>query len=111
MVGTRGNGPYEFDSPWSVAALSDNSSSNVLVAGTNNRRIQFYTIGYNGEFLYKNTLITKAKPYFIATSKQHFAVSCERGSIITYLAKERTRIANISLNKIASIQSNNKLNL
>jgi hypothetical protein len=104
--GTRGNGPYEFDSPWSVAALLDNSTSNVFVADTNNRRIQVYIIGYNGQFIHKYTLNTKKKPYFIATSKQHFAISCEKGFINTFLAKERTQLAKINLNKISSISSN-----
>jgi len=102
----RGNGLYEFDSLWSVAALSDNSSSNVLVADTNNQRIQFFTIGYNGQFLHDYTLVTKEKPYHIATSKQHFAISCEKGFISTFLAKGRSEVANINLNKIAPTQSN-----
>jgi hypothetical protein len=104
--GRRGNGLYEFDSPWSVSTLLDNSSSNILVADTNNQRIQFFTIEYNGRFLHKYTLVTKEKPYFIATSKQHFAVSCEKSFIKTFLTKEKTQVANINLNKILSIQSN-----
>ncbi|CAF2394692.1 unnamed protein product [Rotaria sp. Silwood2] len=107
--GTRGNGLYEFDSPWSVAALIDNSSSNVLVADTNNRRIQFFTIEYNGQFLYQNSLVTKEKPYFIATSKKHFAVSCEKGFIITFLINKRTQVANINLKKISSIQNSSEI--
>jgi len=102
----RGNGLYEFDSPWSIAALSNNSSSNVLVADTNNQRMQFFTIGYNGQFLHDCTLITKEKPYHTATSKQYFAISCEKGFISTFLAKERSQVANIDLNKIASTESN-----
>jgi hypothetical protein len=105
----RGSGPYEFDSPWSVAVLPNNSSLNVLVADTNNQRIQFFTIGYNGQFLYEYTLVTKEKPYHIATSKQHFAISCEKGFINTFLTKERSQVANINLNKIISTQSNTTL--
>jgi len=108
--GTRGNGPYEFDSPWSVAELIRNSSSNVLVADTNNRRIQCFLIGYKGRFIHKYTFITKEKPYFIATNKQHFAVSCEKGFIKTFLADEGIQIGNINLNKVLSIRSNMKLN-
>jgi hypothetical protein len=99
------------DSPWSVATLFDKSSSNILVADTNNRRIQFFTIGNNEKFLYKYTLITKEKPYFIATSKQHFAVSCENGFISTFSTREKTPVANLNLNKISSRESNrNDLN-
>ena len=65
--GIRGNGSYEFDSPWSVASLFDNSSSDILVADTNNRRIQIFIIEYNGQFLYKKTLMTKEKPFFIVS--------------------------------------------
>ncbi|CAF0768378.1 unnamed protein product [Rotaria sp. Silwood1] len=105
----RGNGLYEFDSPWSVAALIDKSSSNILVADTNNRRIQFFTIEYNGQFLHQHSLIIKEKPYFIATSKRHFAVSCEKNLIITFLANERTKVANINLKKISLIQNSNEI--
>ena len=104
--GKRGNGLYEFDSPWSVAALLDNSSSHVLVADTNNQRIQIFAIGYNGQFLHKSTILTQEKPYFVATSKQHFAVSCEKGFVSTFLVEGNTPVANINLIKIASTQSN-----
>jgi hypothetical protein len=108
--GRRGNGINEFDSPWSVAtSVHNSSSSNVLVADTNNYRIQFFTIGYNGQFLYEYTLTTKEKPYFIATSKQHFAVSCEKGFISTFLNERKTPVANINLNKISSTKSNNQI--
>jgi hypothetical protein len=103
--GKRGNNFYEFDSPWSVATLIDSSISYVLVADTNNQRIQFFTIRYNGQFLYQSTLLIKEKPYFIATSKLHFAVSCEKSLIKTFLIKDKLPIANINLNKIASTQS------
>ena len=106
--GNRGKDHYEFDSPWSVATLFNQSSPNVLVADTNNQRIQCFTIGYNGEFLYKYTLVTNERPYFIATSKEHFAVSCEKGFINTFRAKDRTLIANINLNKISSTESKMK---
>jgi hypothetical protein len=108
--GKRGNDLYEFDSPWSVATFVDNSISNVLVADTNNQRIQCFTIGYNGQFSYKYTLTLKEKPYFIATSKQHFAVSCEKGIISTFLIKERNSIGNINLNKIVLTQSKRIMN-
>jgi hypothetical protein len=103
--GKRGNEHYEFDSPWSVATLIDNSISYILVADTNNQRIQFFTIEYDGEFLYQYTLLTKEKPYFIATNKLHFAVSCTKGLIKTFLIKGKIPIANINLNKIVSRQS------
>jgi hypothetical protein len=104
---TRGNGLYEFDSPWSVASLLDKSSSNVLVADTNNRRVQYFSIGYDGQFLHKHTFITKEKPYFVATSYQHFAVSCEKGLIISFLAKAKLPVAIIDLNKASLKQSKN----
>jgi hypothetical protein len=97
--GKRGNGSYEFDSPWAIASLLDKSSSNVLVADTNNRRVQYFSIGYNDQFLYKHTFMTKEKPYFIATSNQHFAVSCEKGLIMTFLTKNKREIGDIDLNK------------
>jgi hypothetical protein len=104
---TRGKGPYEFDSPWSVATLLDrsSSSSNVLVTDTNNRRLQYFSIGNNHRFLLKHTLITKEKPYFVTTNNQHFAVSCEKSLIISFLAKERIQMANIDLNRASFIQS------
>ncbi len=104
--GTRGKGPYEFDSPWSVASLIDrSSSSNVLVADTNNRRLQYFSIRHNDQFILKNTLITKEKPYFVTTNNRHFAVSCEKGLILSFLAKERIQMANIDLNRASFIQS------
>jgi hypothetical protein len=103
--GTRGNGLYEFDSPWNVASLLDDSSSNVLVADTNNRRVQYFSIGYHGQFTYKHTFKTKEKPYFVATSNQHFAVSCEKGVILCFLAKQKIQVADIDLNRISWIQS------
>ena len=107
--GVRGNGLYEFDSPWSIATLFNKSSSNILVADTNNRRIQFFTIEYNGQFLHKYSLTIKERPLFVATSKQYFAVSCENSFISTYLANNRIKIANINLSKILSIKGNSKL--
>jgi hypothetical protein len=108
--GTRGKGPYEFDSPWSVASLFDRSlsSSNVLVADTNNRRVQYFSIGHNDKFILKYSLITKEKPYFIATNNQHIAVSCENGLIVSFLAKQRLQVANIDLNR-ASFTSSKKI--
>jgi hypothetical protein len=106
--GTRGKGPYEFDSPWSVASFvnrSSSSSSNVLVADTNNRRVQYFSIGYNDRFILKHTLITKEKPYFIATNNRHIAVSCEKGLVVSFLAKQRIQVANIDLNRAAFVQS------
>ncbi|CAF2088724.1 unnamed protein product [Rotaria magnacalcarata] len=107
--GTRGDNLYQFDSPWSVATLNDNSSINVAVADTNNRRIQFFTIEHNGQFLYKYGLVTKEKPYFIATSKRYFAVSCENGIIITFSANERTELSKINFKKISSTQNSCEL--
>jgi hypothetical protein len=60
----------------------------VLVADTNNRRLQYFSIRNNDRFLFKNTLITKEKPYFVSTNNRHFAVSCEKGLIISFLAKK-----------------------
>ncbi|CAF1417141.1 unnamed protein product [Rotaria sp. Silwood1] len=104
--GKRGNNIYEFDSPWSIASFFDkSSSSNILVADTNNRRVQHFLIEYNGKFLYKQTFITKEKPFFVGTSNQHFAISCEKGFIITFLIKRKIEIAKIDLNKTSIIQS------
>jgi hypothetical protein len=103
---TRGKGPYEFDSPWSVAALLDrSSSSNVLVTDTNNRRLRYFSIGNNHRFLLKSTLITKEKPYCVTTNNQHFAVSCEKSLILSFLAKARIQVASIDLNRASFIQS------
>lgn len=105
--GKKGNDLYEFDSPWSVASLFDDSSSSpyVLVADTNNRRVQCFEIEFNGQFSYKYTFPTTEKPYFVGTSKQHFAVSCEKGLVRTFLTKEKRQIAIIDMNKISMIQS------
>jgi len=103
---TRGKGPYEFDSPWSVAALLDrSSSSNVLVTDTDNPRLQYFCIGNNHRYLLKHNLITKEKPYFVTTNNQHFAVSCEKSLILSFLAKERIQVVNIDLNRASFIQS------
>ncbi|CAF1079115.1 unnamed protein product [Rotaria sordida] len=103
--GKRGHDLYEFDSPWSVASFYDKSSSNVLVADTNNRRVQYFTIEYNGKFLYKQSFLTKEKPFFVGTSKQHFAISCEKGLIITFLIKRKIQVAKIDLNRTSIIQN------
>ena len=105
--GKRGNGNYEFDSPWSVASFTDQQASinQILVADTNNQRIQIFSIGYNDRFLFKNSLTTKEKPYFLATSNVYFSVSCEKGLIISYLAKERIQVSIIDLNKTSFIKS------
>jgi len=103
--GKRGNGPYEFDSPWSVASLFDKSSTDIMVADANNRRVQYFSIGYNDRLIHKHTFITKEKPYFVAASNQHFAVSCEKGLIISFLAKQKIQVANIDLNKASFIRS------
>lgn len=103
--GKRGNQFDQFDSPWSVATLFDNSKSIVLVADSNNRRIQFLTIDYHRQFRYEHTLTLEDKPYFIATSKQHFAVSCEKGLIHTFRSKGRILVATIDLNQIFSTTS------
>ena len=106
--GKRGNGSYEFDSPWSVASFIDrssSSSSNVLVADTNNRRVQYFSIGHDDRLILRHTLLTKAKPYFIATNNQHIAISCENGLILSFLAKQRIHLANIDLNRTPFIQS------
>lgn len=95
----RGNGLYEFDSPWHVASISNKSSSNILVADTNNQRVQYFSIGYNDKFIHKSTFLTKEKPYFIGTSNQHFVISCEKGLIMTYLINEEKQVGNIDLNK------------
>lgn len=104
--GTRGNGLDEFDSPWSVAEFVENSSSNILVADTNNRRIQCFTIGYRGKFIYKYTLATKDKPFYLATTRHWLAVSCENGFLKTFYIPEREEILNLNLNQLFSIKSN-----
>lgn len=103
--GKRGSGLYEFDSPWNVASFTDGSSSKLLVADTNNRRVQCFSIGSNGEFLYKNTFTTQEKPYFVSTSNHHFAVSCEKAIILTFLIKKKLHVATIDLNRTSIIQS------
>ncbi|CAF2564925.1 unnamed protein product [Rotaria sp. Silwood2] len=103
--GKRGNDLYEFDSPWSVASFFERSLSNVLVADTNNRRVQHFLIEYSGKFLYKQSFITKEKPFFVGTSNQHFAISCEKGLIITYLIKRKMEVAKIDLNRTSIIQN------
>ena len=103
--GKRGNHSDQFDSPWSVATTFDNSKSNILVADSNNRRIQFFTIGYSGQFRYQHTVTLNEKPYFLATSKQHFAVSCEKGLIYTFRSKGKLPVATIDLNQIFSTPS------
>ena len=104
--GQRGNGQYEFDSPWNVASLTivSNSSSWILVADTNNRRVQCFSIGYQDRFIYKQTLKTKEKPFFIATNNEHIAVSCENGVIETFLSEDRRQLARIELNKSTFMQ-------
>lgn len=86
--------------------MFDSLSSSILVADTNNRRIQFFTIDYNGNFVYKYNIMTKEKPYFVGTSKRHFAVSCEKSFIVTYSANERIELSNINLKKITIIKTN-----
>ncbi|CAF1007271.1 unnamed protein product [Adineta ricciae] len=102
--GTRGNGLYEFDSPWTVAEFIENSTSNILVADTNNRRIQCFTIGYRGKFIYKYTLTTKDKPLYLATTRHWLAVSCENGFLKTFFISEREEILNLNLNQLFSIK-------
>ncbi|CAF1249069.1 unnamed protein product [Adineta steineri] len=102
--GIRGNGFCQFDSPSNVVELIEDSSSYILVADTNNRRLQCFFIGYRGEFIHKYNIITKEKPYFIGTNKQFIAVSCEKGFINCYLTKENDQIAEINLNKLLSIK-------
>lgn len=106
----RGNGQYEFDSPWNVASLLNSSSPYILVADTNNRRVQCFSIGYQDRFIYKQTFQTKEKPYFIATSNEHFAVSCENGVIDTFVSKDRRPIARIELNKTSLIRNKKSSN-
>lgn len=50
--------------------------------------------------------MTKEKPYFVGTSKRHFAVSCEKSFIVTYSANERIELSNINLKKITIIKTN-----
>ena len=103
--GTRGNGLDQFDSPWSVATGFDKFKSNVLVADSNNRRVQFLTIGFQGQFRYQYSVSIKEKPFFIATSREHFAVSCEKSLIYTFRMEGRIPIATIDLNQIFSTPS------
>jgi hypothetical protein len=101
--GQRGTGPYEFDSPWCVASLFDVTSSNILVADTNNRRVQYFTIANDGQFIHKRSLSTKHKPYFLSTSHEHFAVSCEHGFVLCYSARDRKLVKRIDLTTISSV--------
>lgn len=98
--GTRGNGLDQFDSPWSVAAGFDRLKSNVLVADSNNRRVLFLTIGFQGQFRYQYSVSIKEKPFFIAISREHFAVSCEKSLIYTFRTDGTIPIATIDLNQI-----------
>lgn len=98
--GTRGNGREQFDSPWSVATTFDKLKPNILVADSNNRRIQFLSIGFQGQFQYQHSLSIKEKPFFVATSREHFAVSCEKSVIYTYRTQGRIPIATIDLNQL-----------
>jgi hypothetical protein len=43
--------------------------------------------------------------YFVTTNNRHLAVSCEKGLILSFLAKERIQMANIDLNRASFIQS------
>ncbi|UJR34941.1 hypothetical protein I4U23_027719 [Adineta vaga] len=103
--GTRGNDSYELDSPWHVTEFIENSSSNILVADTNNRRIQCFLIGHRGKFIYKYTLTTKDKPFYLATTKHWLAVSCENGFLKTFFIPEREEILNVNLNELFSIKT------
>lgn len=96
-----------------MATLLDKFSSSsslslpkILVADTNNRRIQCFSIEFNGQFLYEHTFKMKEKPYFIETSNRHFAVSCENGLIRTFLVKEKRSLAKIDLNRTPMVPSN-----
>lgn len=109
--GKRGNGPYEFNSPWNVTSFLDHQSlTNILVADSNNHRIQIFTLGYNDRFLLKDSLITKQKPFFLATNNVYFVVSCEKGWIVSYLAKEKIEVSTIDLNRTSFIKSKSEEN-
>lgn len=104
--GNRGEGEYEFNSPWSVASLFDQTKNEILVADTNNQRIQLFHIEEDDyQFRYKLTLMIKEKPFYISTSKQHFAVSCQNGLISTFLANNKTHLTNININRILNRKS------
>ena len=105
--GTRGHGTYEFDSPSAVATSFDESSpSTVLVADTNNRRVQYFTIRPNGTFSLVNTRTITDKPVYIASSREHLAVSCENAVIITFENRKRKALATIHLRKLFVGQGN-----
>ena len=105
--GTRGHGTYEFDSPSAVAASFDVSlPSTVLVADTNNRRVQYFTIRPNGDFSLADTRTITDKPVYIASSKEHLAVSCENAVILTFENKQRKILATIHLRKRFAGQGN-----
>lgn len=98
--GRRGQGVNQFDSPSAVATSLDVSSpSTVLVADTNNRRVQCFTIRPNGDFSLANTLTFDDKPVYIASSREHLAVSCENAVILTFENKQRKALAIIHLRK------------
>ena len=105
--GTRGHGTYEFDSPSAVARSLDVSlPSTVLVADTNNRRVQYFTIRPNGDFSLADTRTITDKPVYVASSKEHLAVSCENAVILTFENKQRKILATIHLRKRFAGQGN-----
>ena len=106
--GRRGKGIFEFDSPWSVTSLFDKTMSNIVVADTNNRRLQHFAIGQNGRFIFKNSFQTNEKPFYVTSSEHYFAVSCERALIVSYSSKEKTLRTEIDLNKSRMIKSENE---
>lgn len=102
--GISGNGDYEFNCPSNVAPqFISSASSNIIVADTNNRRIQFFLIQSNGEFRYQSTLLLKEKPIYLSSTLTHFAISCSNGSIVTYSNYQNEMIAMIDLKNISSL--------
>ena len=95
----RGRDLDQFDSPWSVTTLGATSNS-ILVADSNNRRLQSFKIGSQGEFLFQFSLITREKPFFVTSNERYFAVSCENGQILSYSTAGNISMANVNLRRM-----------
>ncbi|CAF1121733.1 unnamed protein product [Didymodactylos carnosus] len=100
--GSHGRGLYEFDHPWGVASLSN---SDILIADTNNKRLQCFYLGFNSRFIHKYTLLFDEKPYFVSTDiKNRFVVSCDNG-LLQCFTKKRSLISKIDLLKCFQMKS------
>lgn len=103
--GQRGSRLNEFDSPWSVVSLIDRTMPNLIVADSNNRRLQHFSISRNGKFMFRNSFPTKKKPFFLSSSRLYFAGSCEDATIVVFSVYEEKEKNEIDLNKIRILKS------